>query len=160
MTNCSSGTNGVWLDMKDLTKPLLDLSPVEIRALAYNITPFYKLNPHILYGFDPSGSTVAVYSLPKPTGRKRSLLARLFGAPECVNLCNYNLLRRHTICGVCRLKKIKEGKLPPIVPVTVYVLSMGRDRQFEEFQGWLVKKLLTLVEVIALWREQHGRKQS
>jgi len=77
-----------------------------------------------------------------------------------VNLCDYNLLRRHTTCGVCRQKKIKEGKLPPVVPVTVYVLSMGRDRQFNRLQGWLVKKLLALVEFIALWREQNGRKQS
>lgn len=160
MTNCSSGTDGVWLDMQDISKPLLKLSPVEIRALAYNITPFYKLNDHILYGFDPSGNTFAVYSLPEPTDRKRSWWARLLGAPECVNLCDYNLLRRHTTCGVCRQKKIKEGKLPPVVPVTVYVLSMGRDRQFNRLQGWLVKKLLALVEFIALWREQHDRKQS
>jgi hypothetical protein len=62
-------------------------------------------------------------------------------------------------CGVCRYKKIKEGKLPPIVPVTVYVLSMGRDRQFDRLQGWLVKKLLALVEFMSLWGEQYGRKR-
>jgi hypothetical protein len=155
----SSGTQGLWLDMKDIYKPLLNLSPVELRALAYGITPFYKLNDHILYGFDQSGNTFAVYSLPEPTARKRSRWARLFGVPECVNLCDYNLLRRHLTCGVCRYKKIKEGKLPPIVPVTVYVLSMGRDRQFDREQGWLVKKLLALVEFISLWGEQHGRKR-
>jgi len=43
--------------------------------------------------------------------------------------------------------------LPPVVPVTVYVLSMGKNRRFERFQAWLVKKLLALVEFIALWGE-------
>lgn len=160
MTNCSSGTNGIWLDMQDLSKPLPKLSPVEIRALAYGITPFYKLNDHILYGFDQSGNTFAVYNLPEKTERKRSRWARLFGVPECVNRCDYNLLRRHLTCGVCRYKKIEEGKLPTVVPVTVYVLSMGQNRQFDRSQSWLVKKLLALVEFISLWREQHGRKQS
>jgi hypothetical protein len=37
--------------------------------------------------------------------------------------------------------------------VTVYVLSMGKNRRFERYQAWFVKKLLALVEFIALWGE-------
>jgi len=145
-----SSTKGVWLDMKDLYKPLLKLSPVELRALAYGITPFYKLNDSILYGFDEKGETFAVYSLPEPQENVR----RARFAPKCVNLCGHDLKRPHLTCRVCRYRKIKDGKLSVLVPVTVYVLSMGRNRRFERFQRWLVKKLLALVEVVALWGEQ------
>jgi len=55
---------------------------------------------------------------------------------------------------VCRYRKIQKGELPVLVPVKVYVLSMGTNRQFERFQAWVVKKLLALVEFVALWREQ------
>jgi hypothetical protein len=149
-----SGTEGVWLDMKDLYKPLLKLSPVELRALAYGITPFYKLNDSILYGFDESGNTFAVYSLPEP---KADIHKARF-APPCVNLCGHNLKRPHFTCHVCRFRKIQKGELPVLVPVKVYVLSMGTNRQFEGLQAWLVKKLLALVEFIALWREGEGKK--
>jgi hypothetical protein len=148
-----SGTEGVWLDMKDLYKPLLKLSPVELRALAYGITPFYKLNDSILYGFDESGNTFAVYSLPEP---KKANKARF--APRCINLCGHDLKRPHFTCHVCRFRKIQKGELPVLVPVKVYVLSMGTNRQFEGLQAWLVKKLLALVEFIALWREGKAKK--
>jgi hypothetical protein len=151
----SSGTQGLWLDMKDIYKPLLNLSPVELRALAYGITPFYKLNDSILYGFDEKGQTFAVYSLPEPNDNVRK--ARF--APKCVNLCGHDLRRPHLTCNVCRYRKIQKGKLPPLVPVRVYVLSMGMNRQFERLQGWLVKKLLALVEFVALWREGKGKKE-
>jgi len=150
-----SSTKGVWLDMKDLFKPLLNLSPVELRALAYGITPFYKLNDSILYGFDEKGETFAVYSLPEPNDNVRK--ARF--APKCVNLCGHDLRRPHLTCNVCRYRKIQKGELPPLVPVRVYVLSMGMNRQFERLQGWLVKKLLALVEFVALWREGKGKKE-
>jgi hypothetical protein len=145
-----SSTKGVWLDMKDLYKPLLKLSPVELRALAYGVTPFYKLNDSILYGVDQSGNTFAVYSLPEP----KADIHRARFAPECVNLCGHDLKRPHFTCHVCRYRKIKKGELPVLVPVKVYVLSMGTNRQFERFQAWVVKKLLALVEFVALWHEQ------
>ncbi len=63
-------------------------------------------------------------------------------------------------CGVCRFKLIKEGKLPPVVPVTVYFLAMGKDRRFEKLQGWLGKKLLALVEYVELKGEQQRRRTS
>ena len=151
----SSGTQGLWLDMKDIYKPLLNLSPVELRALAYGITPFYKLNDSILYGFDEKGQTFAVYSLPEPNDNVR----RARFAPKCVNLCGHDLRRPHLTCNVCRYRKIQKGELPPLVPVRVYVLSMGMNRQFERLQGWLVKKLLALVEFVALWREGKGKKE-
>jgi len=149
-----SGTEGVWLDMKDVFKPLLKLSPVELRALAYGITPFYKLNDNILYGFDEKGQTFAVYSLPEPNTKVRK--ARF--APRCRNLCGNNLKRPHLTCHVCRYRKIQKGELSVLVPVRVYVLSMGTNRQFEGLQAWLVKKLLALVEFVSLWREGKGKK--
>jgi len=149
-----SGTEGVWLDMKDVFKPLVKLSPVELRALAYGITPFYKLNDSILYGFDASGNTFAVYSLPEPNANVR----RARFAPRCINLCSNNLKRPHLTCRVCRYRKIQKGRLPVLVPVRVYVLSMGVNRQFEGLQAWLVKKLLALVEFVSLWREGKGKK--
>ena len=148
-----SSTEGVWLDMKDLYKPLLKLSPVELRALAYGITPFYKLNDSILYGFDECGNTFAVYSLPEPKKVRRARFA-----PRCRNLCGHDLKRPHFTCHVCRYRKIQKGELPVLVPVRVYVLSMGTNRQFEGLQAWLVKKLLALVEFIALWHEGKGKK--
>lgn len=149
MTTFSSGTRGIWLDVKNVFKPLLNLTPIELRALAYGITPFYKLNDHILYGFNQNGETFAVYSLPDI---QQNVHRARFG-PDCVKLCGNQLKRPHLTCHVCRYRKISEGKLPPVVPVTVYVLSMGKNRRFERFQAWLVKKLLALVEFIALWGE-------
>ena len=154
-----SSTKGIWLDMKDLYKPLLKLSPVELRALAYGITPFYKLNDHILYGFDQNGETKAVYVIPERKPVKRTFWMRLLGVPDCIDVCGHNLKRRHLTCGVCRWPNIIKGKLPPVLPVTVYVLSMGKNRQFEGFQGWLVKKLSALIEFVALWREGKGKKE-
>jgi hypothetical protein len=153
-----SSTEGVWLDMKDVFKPLLKLSPVELRALAYGITPFYKLNDHILYGFDEKGQTFAVYSVPERKPVKRTFMMRLLGVPDCIDVCSHNLKRRHLTCSVCRWPKIIKGELPPVLPVTVYVLSMGKNRQFEGLQSWLVKKLSGLLEFIALWREGKGKK--
>ena len=146
--------------MKDLFKPLLKLSPVELRALAYGITPFYKLNDHILYGFDQKGETKAVYVIRERKPVKRTFWMRLLGVPDCIDVCGHNLKRRHLTCGVCRWPNIIKGKLPPVLPVTVYVLSMGKNRQFEGFQGWLVKKLSALIEFIALWREGKGKRKN
>jgi hypothetical protein len=153
-----SSTKGVWLDMKDVFKPLLRMSPVELRALAYGITPFYKLNDHILYGFDEKGQTFAVYSVPERKPVKRTFMMRLLRVPDCVDVCGNNLKRRHLTCSVCRWPNIIKGKLPPLVPVKVYVLSMGTNRQFEGSQSWLVKKLLAFVEFVSLWREGEGKK--
>jgi hypothetical protein len=149
----SSSTRGLWLGTKDVFKPLRQLSPVELRALAYGITPFYKLNDNILYGFDEKGQTKAVYVVPERKAVKRTFLMRLLRVPDCVDVCGHNLKRRHTICGVCRWPKIIKGELPPVLPVTVYVLSMGMNRKFERAQGWLVKKITSLQEYVALWGE-------
>jgi hypothetical protein len=132
--------------MIDFTK----LSPAELRALAYGLTVLLKLNDNFVIAVNEKGESFAVYSLPEPQKKQRSFWARVFGAPECVKLCGYTLLRRHLTCWVCRFKKIKEGKLPAVVPVTVYFLAMGKNRRFERLQKWLVKKQLAIVEFTAL----------
>jgi hypothetical protein len=132
------------------------MSRAEILAIAHGLTVMLKLDDNCVIAIDEKGKSFAVCSLPEPKPFKRSRLARLFGAPECVNLCGHNLLRRHLTCGVCRWKKIKEGRLPPVVQVNVYFLAQGKDRRFERIQSWLVKKLLALVEFVSLWGEQHG----
>jgi hypothetical protein len=138
--------------MLDLTK----MSRAELLAMAHGLTVMLKLDDNYVIAIDEKGESFAVYTLPEPKPFKRSGLARLFGAPECVNLCGHNLLRRHLTCSVCRWKKIKEGKLPPVVPVNVYFLAQGKDRRYERAQSWLVKKLLALVEFVSIWGEQHG----
>jgi hypothetical protein len=136
--------------MIDFTK----ISPAELRALAYGLTVILKLNDNIVIAVDEKGDAFAVYSLREPQKKERSFWARVFGAPACVNLCGYNLLRRHLTCWVCRFKKIQEGKLPVVVPVTVYFLAMGKNRRFERLQRWLVKKELAVVEFTALMGEK------
>jgi hypothetical protein len=138
--------------MLDLTK----MSRAELLAMAHGLTVMLKLDDNCVIGIDEKGESFAVYTLPEPKPVKRSFWTRLFGAPECVELCGHNLLRRHLTCGVCRWRKIKEGKLPPVVPVNVYFLAQGKDRRFERAQSWLVKKFLALVEFTSLWGEQHG----
>lgn len=140
--------------MIDLTK----MSPAELRALAYGLTVLVKLTDNIVIAVNEKGESFAVYSLPEPKPVERSFWAHVLGVPECVNLCGHNLSRRHLTCGVCRFKKIKEGKLPPVVPVTVYFLAMGKNRRFEGLQNWLGKKLLALVEYVELFGEQHDSR--
>jgi hypothetical protein len=137
---------------------LRQMSRAELLAYAHGLTVMLKLTDNFVVAVNEKGESFAVYSFPDPKPDGRSKWARVFGVPECVNICGYHLLRRHLTCGVCRWKMIKNGKLPPVVPVTVYFLAMGHDRQFERVQKWLVKKLLALVEFVSLWREQNGRK--
>jgi hypothetical protein len=138
--------------MLDLTK----MSRAELLAMAHGLTVMLKLDGNYVIAINDRGESFAVYTLPEPKPVQRSFWARLFGAPECLELCGHNLIRRHLTCGVCRWKKIKEGKLPPVVPVNVYFLAQGKHRRFERIQSWLVKKLLALVEFVSLWGEQHG----
>ena len=132
------------------------MSRAELLAMAHGLAVMLKLNDNCVIAIDEKGESFAVYTLPEPKPVRRPRWARLFGAPECVNLCGHNLLRRHLTCGVCRWRRIKEGKLQPVVPVNVYFLAQGKDRRYERAQSWLVKKLLALVEFVSLWSEQHG----
>jgi hypothetical protein len=143
-----------WLKLLDLTK----MSRVELLALAHGLTVMLKLNPNVLIAVDEKGDSFAVYSVPDRKPVKRTFLMRLLGVPDCVDVCGQNLKRRHGSCGVCRWPKIIKGKLPPVVPVTVYFLAMGKDRRFEKLQSWMGKKVTALLEIIQLYGEQNGGK--
>ena len=136
--------------MIDFTK----LSPAEVRALAYGLHVLMKMSDNYVLALDDKGQTYAVYSLPERKPDKRTCLMRLLGVPDCVDVCGYKLRRRHNVCRVCRWRKILKGKLPSVVPVTVYMMSMGKDRRFEKLQSWLAKKILSAGELVALWGEQ------
>ena len=139
---------------------LRGLSRAQLVALAHGLTVVFNLTENYVIAVNDKGETFAVYSLPDPKPGSRSWLQRLAGVPECVNLCGYHLLRRHLTCNVCRFKLVKEGKLPPVVPVTVYFLAMGKDRRFEKSQSWLGKKLIALVEYVELKGEQRRLRTS
>lgn len=136
---------------------LRGLSRVQLLAVAHGLTVMFNLSENYVIAVNEKGETFAVYTLPEGKHGTRSWLQKLLGVPECVNICGYGLLRRHLTCGVCRFRLVKEGKLPPVVPVTVYFLAMGKDRRFERAQGWLGKKLLALVEYVELKGEQRRR---
>jgi hypothetical protein len=130
-------------------KPLAQFDPLMLEAYINDITPFYRVNDKILYGVNSKGETFAVYWLPE---RQKKVKPRF--APGCMDICGQNLHRPHLTCRVCRYRKIADRKLPNVVPVKIYVLSMGTNRRFERLQAWLVKKLLAVVEYLALWGEQ------
>lgn len=133
--------------MLDLTR----MSRAELLALVNGLAVMLKLNDNIVIAINDKGESFAVYSLPKPQNLHRAPFAF-----DCAGLCGQDLKRPHLTCFVCRYRKIKKGKLPNIVPVTVYFLAMGKNRHFERLQAWLVKKLLALVEFVALSGEGHG----
>lgn len=136
--------------MIDFTK----LCPAELRAIAYGLHVLMKMTDNYVLALDDKGQTFAVYTIPERKADQRTFWMRLLGVPDCVDICGYKLWRRHNVCRVCRWRKILKGKLPPVVPVTVYMLSMGKDRRFEKLQSWLGKKIFSAGEVVTLWGEQ------
>jgi hypothetical protein len=137
---------------------LRQMNPAQIRAVAYGLTVVLNLTENYAVAVDKNGASFAVYTLPEKDPLPRSWWQKLLLVPECNGLCGFNLKRRHLTCGVCRFRLLKEGKLQPIVPVTVYFLAMGQNRRFEKLQGWLGKKLLALVEYIELKGEQRRQR--
>jgi hypothetical protein len=129
------------------------MSRVELLALAHGLTVMLKLSDNFIIAVNEKGESFAVYTLPKKKPLPRGRLQRLFLVPSCNGICGFNLKRRHLTCSVCRWKKIREGKLPAVVPVTVYFLSMGKNRRFEKLQGWLSKKVAALQEFVSLYGE-------
>lgn len=138
--------------MIDFTK----MSRAELLALAYGLTVMLRLNEYIVIAVNEKGESFAVYSVPERKPVKRTFMMRILRVPDCVDVCGNNLKRRHLTCGVCRWPKIIKGRLPPVVPVTVYFLAMGTDKQFERLQCWLVKKVAAVLEFVALFHEYHS----
>jgi len=136
--------------MIDYTK----LGPIELRVLAYGLTVLIKFNDNILFAVNEKGESFAVYNLPEPP---EGYVKPRF-APKCAGICNNKLRRWHLTCLVCRYRKIKNGKLPLVVPITIYMLAMGHNRRFERFQRFLVKKELAIVETTALAFEGKNKK--
>jgi len=109
-----------------------------------------RLGPDVIIASDKNGQAyqITVPSIKK--GVKRHLLS-----PGCVDLCGYELHRPHLCCvanvfGVgCRLPRVRDGKLAEMIPVRIYFLSIQENRKARIVKDFLLKKLLSVAEVLA-----------
>ena len=67
----------------------------------------------------------------------------------CRGLCEQKLHRPHLTCvGFCAIRRVLNGEIPEIVPVTPYLLLRlhNRYRHLPVLKDAIVKKLLVIVE--------------
>lgn len=72
----------------------------------------------------------------------------MFG-PPCQALCGHRLNRWHMSCFTCRIRRVWMGKVPSKGKVSVYVMYIQKDLPFKTLRRILLKRLLTLCEVLA-----------
>jgi len=72
-----------------------------------------------------------------------------FGFP-CRSLCGKNLRRPHLTCLYCATRKAYYGKgYKRVRFIHTYILNIDRERRFAKAKDILLKKLLTICEMLA-----------
>jgi len=68
----------------------------------------------------------------------------------CRKLCNLNLKRPHMTCLYCASRRAYYGKgHRPVRFIDTYILNIDRERRFAKVKNLLLKKLLTICEMLA-----------
>ena len=78
----------------------------------------------------------------------RNFNNKLGGMP-CQSLCGHNYKRFHLTCMFCRLRRVYYGKMPSKIRVAPYMLLIWKDRKHSKIKNLLLKKLLTICELLA-----------
>jgi len=78
-----------------------------------------------------------------------SSLQPALGGFACQVLCGKKLRRPHLSCLTCRTRRAYLGKMPNRIEVRLYVLSIWKHRRWARVKDALLKRLLTLCEVLA-----------
>jgi hypothetical protein len=131
--------------MQDYSK----LSPAEFEALVQGLQVRMRFGPNLVIATDRQGQA---FQVTVPTSHK---VKRFRFSPKCVDLCGYELHRPHLCCVMnlfgcgCRLPRVKAGKLPAVIPVSVYFLAMQDNRRFLRVKRFLLKKVLSIAEILA-----------
>jgi len=70
---------------------------------------------------------------------------------SCRSLCNLGLRRPHWTCMHCDSRKAYYGRgYHDSIRISTYVLYIDEDRRFAKAKGFLLKKLLSIVEGLAI----------
>ena len=67
-------------------------------------------------------------------------------ALPCYGYCMFHMARPHVTCLTCRVRRIAQGKLKPLVRADLYVVALSQEGRFLKARVWMVKRLLTLAE--------------
>jgi len=77
-------------------------------------------------------------------------LRKLSFAFACKSLCGRGLRRPHLTCLYCASRKAYYGKgYKPVRFIDTYILNIDRERRFGKAKDLLLKKLLTICEMLA-----------
>jgi hypothetical protein len=126
------------------------MGPAEFEAEMQGLQVRLRLSRDIVIATDRSGQAFQITVPESHKGVKRHLFS-----PKCVNLCGYELHRPHLCCVAnllgmgCRLPRVKAGSLPNKIPVSIYFLSIQENRRFLVLKRFLLKKILSIAEVLA-----------
>lgn len=78
------------------------------------------------------------------------MFEKLSFAFACRTLCGRDLRRPHLTCLYCATRKAYYGKgYRPVRFIDTYILNIDRERQFAKAKSLLLKKLLTICEMLA-----------
>lgn len=62
---------------------------------------------------------------------------------NCICHPNLHYKRPHFTCRMfCRLKRVAQGKLPLMIPVSRYLIYVHLDRGHPRFKDWLLRKFV------------------
>jgi len=71
------------------------------------------------------------------------------GGFACQVLCGKQLRRPHLSCLTCRTRRAYYGRMPNRIEVDLYVLNIWKHRRFARAKDAILKRLLSLCEVLA-----------
>jgi len=127
------------------------LSPAEAKAREFGLQIRMKCGADVVIAVDRKGQAWQV-TVPQSHPVKRFRLT-----PKCADLCRpgYELHRPHLCClanligSGCRLPRVRDGKLPAAIPVTIYFLAIQENRRFLTLKRFLLRKVLSIAEVLS-----------
>ena len=127
------------------------LSPAEGRAHELGLQVRMRLAPDVVIAINRRGQA---YQVTVPISRP---VKHYPLTPKCADLCRpgYELHRPHLCCLMnllgcgCRLPRVRDGKLPEAIPVTIYFLAINENRRFGALKRALLRKWLSIAEILS-----------
>lgn len=116
-------------------------------AAKIQLRRFMQLNNHSSILVDGEGHFYQHFDIPKDFKPKQTRLR--YG---CGELCGFpNLKRVHLTCLHCRPRRVYEGKLEPLIPITLHLFTISRSptRKYAKVKDLLIKQLKSIIEYLS-----------